>query len=311
MPEPALRERFLGCLIGLAVGDALGAPFEGLFADMIDRMGPPAAIVADPSRETLFYTDDTQMAIGLAETLVAHGEIREDALRAAFLANYDPARGYGPGARRILGAMAAGDDDRDLARRIFPGGSLGNGAAMRAAPVGLLFCDDLDLVAEQARLSALPTHVHPIGVDGARLIALAVALAMRAGRLDRRAFFRELAARAETEEFRWQLATAARLRATDPVGTFGNSLEAHRSVTTAIALFAATPTDYPAAIRRAIGMGNDTDTLAAMAGAISGAHLGLSAVPAHLVARLEDGPKGRTYLLELAGRLHEAHQGRA
>src|SRR5262249_12672790 len=122
-----------------------------------------------------------------------------------------------------------------------------------AAPIGLLFCDDLDLVAEQAELSAMPTHTHPIGIDGARLIAVAVALAARGATFDRKAFYGELSRYAKTEEFRWQLSAARRLKRTESVGTFGNSLEAHRSVTTAIAIFAAAPDDYLAVVARAIG----------------------------------------------------------
>ena len=63
---------------------------------------------------------------------------------------------------------------------------------MRAAPVGLLFADDLERVAAEAGRSAAPTHVHPIGIDGARLIAVGVALAVREGPLRRREFFDQL-----------------------------------------------------------------------------------------------------------------------
>lgn len=303
-------EQFLGCLLGQAVGDALGAPYEGLPDDVIHRMGPADRLVREPTEDVLYYTDDTQMAIGVAETLIERGGIDEDALAASFAANYDPDRGYGPGAVRILEAVRDGADWRPLAEGIFPGGSLGNGAAMRAAPIGLLFGDDLDLVAEQAERSAAPTHTHPIGIDGARLIAVATALAMREGPFDRGAFYRELAPYAQTDEFRWQLSVARKLRPSDSVGGFGNSLEAHRSVVTAIAIFAASPDDYLAAIARAIGQGNDTDTLAAMAGALSGARLGAEAIPASLVEKLEDQHKGRTYLEVLAGQLHDRYRQR-
>ena len=140
-------DQFAGCLFGLAVGDALGAPVEGLGGDLIHSMGPAGELVKNPSGGTLYYTDDTQMTIGVAETLVECGEIRVKELCAAFAENYDPARGYGQGARRVIEAMATGDDWRELAGSLFPGGSYGNGAAMRVAPVGLLFCDDLERVA--------------------------------------------------------------------------------------------------------------------------------------------------------------------
>ncbi len=306
-PNPPRREQFLGCLLGQAIGDSLGAPFEGLLDDMIYRMGPAEAIVRGPQADVLRYTDDTQMAIGVAEALIERGEIDEATLCAAFASNYDPARGYGPGARRILEAILDGKDWRPLAQSVFPGGSLGNGAAMRAAPIGLLFCNDLDRVAEQAARSALPTHTHPIGIDGARLIAVAVSLALRGGKFDRRAFFGELSRYAQTEEFRWQLSIARRLKRFDSVGGFGNSLEAHRSVITSIAIFAASPDDYPGVVSRAIGQGNDTDTLAAMAGALVGARLGIEGIPAHLIEALEDDRKGRRHLQDLAGKLYDLH----
>ncbi len=303
-------DQFAGCLFGLAVGDALGAPVEGLGGDLIRSMGPAGELVKNPSGGTLYYTDDTQMTIGVAETLVECGEIREEELCAAFAENYDPARGYGQGARRVIEAMATGDDWRELAGSLFPGGSYGNGAAMRVAPVGLLFCDDLQRVATEAERSSMPTHVHPLGVDGARLIAIAVALAMRGGHFNREEFLTELLGWAQTEEFKWQLGTARELDPWDSLISFGNSLEAHRSVVTAIACFTSSPDNYLDVISRAIGQGNDTDTLAAMAGAISGARLGISGIPAHLIESLEEQQKGRSYLAELAKKLHQRYAAR-
>lgn len=308
---PCSRDRFLGCLFGQAIGDALGAPFEGMPADMIfGGHGTGGDLLQIPSRTTLRYTDDTQMMIGVTETLLEHGRIVEETLCRKFVDNYHPSRGYGSGARRVLEAMARGEDWRELARTQFPGGSLGNGAAMRVAPVGLLFCDDLDRIVEEARLSALPTHVHPLGIEGAQLLAVAVALAVREPELDRKDFYRELLCRTGSEEFRWALSAAAQLRPTDSLGFLGNDLEAHRSVVTAIACFAGSSRNYEDTIERAISLGNDTDTLAAMAGALSGAHLGLGAIPQKILDKLEDGPKGRTYIRQLAEHLHERYLNR-
>jgi poly(ADP-ribose) glycohydrolase ARH3 len=299
-------ERFLGCLLGQAVGDALGAPYEGLTHQHIYfTFGPARDLVDNPRVELLRYTDDTQMMIAVAETLVERGEIDEASLCRSFAANFDPDRGYGPGARRILEALIAGEDWRGLAGSIFPGGSLGNGAAMRVAPVGLLFSADRDRVVEQAERSALPTHLHPLGIEGARLMALAVALAARQPVFDRSEFYGALRQYCRDEEYQWQLDVASRLRRHQSVGAvLGNGVEAHRSVVTAIACFAGSPESYEGAVARAIGLGNDTDTLAAMAGALSGAHLGIAGIPPHLLARLEDQDKGRSYLHDLAGRLH-------
>jgi poly(ADP-ribose) glycohydrolase ARH3 len=208
--------------------------------------------------------------------------------------------------RKLFDALGRGLDWRQTAAGLFPGGSLGNGAAMRAAPVGLLFHEDLERVEDEARRSAAVTHTHPVGIDGAVLVALGVALALRSagGAFDAAGFFHELGRHAATEEFQWHLRTACRQSPGDSL-TFGNGLEAHRSVTTALLCFAHSPDDYAGAASRAIAMGNDTDTLAAMAGALSGARLGCGVLPQGLLTKLEDGRKGRTYIRSVAVQLHE------
>src|SRR5262245_15214592 len=138
---PILKERFEGCLLGLAVGDALGAKFEAQSADAIRARFPTAEHLIAYPQEEMWYTDDTQMASGVAEALVDRGEIVEEVLCRAFVANYVPSRGYGRGARAVLDAMEDSLDYRQVAEEHFPGGSYGNGAAMRVAPVGLVFRD--------------------------------------------------------------------------------------------------------------------------------------------------------------------------
>lgn len=250
------------------------------------------------------------MMIGVAETLLACGRIDPDLLMAAFVTNFDADRAYGPGTHQIIDMASACGDWRALAETIFPGGSLGNGAAMRVAPVGLLFHHDLDRLSEQAVLSAMPTHTHPVGVDGARLLAIAIAFAIREPEFDPARFFAELQRQAATEEFADALARAAGLISTGNAGLLGTSLEAHRSVPTALACFASYPDSYADAVGRAIGLGGDTDTHAAMIGALCGARLGAQAIPTHLLAMLEDGPKGRGYIDDLAHRLHAAWEQR-
>ena len=100
--RPVTCDQFLGCLLGHAVGDGMGAPFEGLSSDLIyHSFGRTAEIIAKPPVDRLMYTDDTQMMIGLAETLIAHGHVDQDALCQAFVASYDPRRGYGSGTRKM------------------------------------------------------------------------------------------------------------------------------------------------------------------------------------------------------------------
>jgi len=254
-------------------------------------------------QDELWYTDDTQMAIGISETLANCGEIIASRLCEAFVANYVPSRGYGRGARVVLEAMEEGRDYTRIAAEHFPGGSYGNGAAMRVAPVGLFFRDTPQRLLEQARLSAIPTHVHPLGVEGAQVLALAVGLCSRCNDFDRASFFSQLGQACTSSDFKERIEKAASLQSPASLAELGNGIEALESVPTAIASFVLTPTSYKDTIGNVIMLGGDTDTLAAMAGALSGAYLGVQAIPERLVGLLESSPKGRDYLIGLADRL--------
>ncbi len=303
MSPSELQGRFRGGLLGLAVGDALGAMFEAQPAEAIRSRFPTSDALVSYPQEEIWYTDDTQMAIGVAEALIADGEIVERRLCQVFATNYLPSRGYGRGARVVLEAIVEGRDYAAVADRYFPGGSYGNGAAMRVAPVGLYYRDQPNYLRQQARLSAMPTHRHPLAIEGAQLLALAVAHCSRSEEFDRQAFFDELLEGCDSEAYRTKLDAASRVRETEDLAELGNGIEALESVPTAIASFALTPHSYEAAITNVIFLGGDTDTMAAMAGALAGAYLGFALLPATLVSRLETSPKGGQYLLNLADAL--------
>lgn len=304
-----IESRFEGCLLGLAIGDAFGAHFEGKPAEDIARQyRTPQDLIETPPPGELWYTDDTQMAIGVAESLVKCGRINERELCKRFAANYQPQRGYGAGAKVVLAAMVEGRDHKSLAANYFSGGSFGNGAAMRVAPVGLMFRHNHKQLWQQARLSALPTHVHPLGVEGAQVLALAVGLASTTEEFDRHTFFDNLAENCTSVEYSGPLRRAAKLSDIRNLALFGNGIEATSSVVTAIAAFGLTPNSYEETIGNAILLGGDTDTIAAMAGAISGAYLGHAAIPNHLLENLEDREQGKTYIETLASKLCAAHE---
>jgi poly(ADP-ribose) glycohydrolase ARH3 len=140
------------------------------------------------------------------------------------------------------------------------------------------------------------------------LLAAAIAHASRVTKFNRKVFYRELLALATTEEFQWALSVASKLKWDDAVSGLGSTLLAHRSVVTAMACFAATPTEYEYAIGRAISLGDDTDTVAAMTGALVGAFAGVGAIPAERIHQLEEQGKGGQYLRELAEQLFANRQ---
>ncbi len=166
-------DRALASLEGLSVGDAYGEQFF-LHRRLLDEPTPQTVPGPWP------WTDDTAMAIAIVDVLREHGRIDQDALAYQFHRNYqrDPFRGYGRGMRELLPEIAAPGAWKLLAPRLFGGqGSLGNGSAMRVAPVGAFFAPDLDRVVHEAALSAEVTHYHPEGAAGAIAVAVAAALA--------------------------------------------------------------------------------------------------------------------------------------
>lgn len=304
---PEMLSRFQGCLLGVALGDALGALHEGQDAEWIRQTNPtPESLIDHPPFDELYYTDDTQMTISVAESLIQDGEIIEATLCKAFVDNYEPTRGYGMGARRVIESMAAEDDYRFVAETIFPGGSYGNGAAMRVAPIGLFFHTQPEQVWVQARRSAIPTHIHPLGIAGAQLLALAVTWCLRTETFDRNALFDYLLADCEQEVYREKLSAAKRMSSVQELSQLGNGIAAQESVVTAITSFSFAPESYAQTIGQAILLGGDTDTIAAMAGALSGAWVGIEALPESLMNVLERTVKGAGFLAELGASLHRA-----
>ncbi len=168
-------DRTMLSLQGLATGDAFGERFFRYDAqESIRRRELPLA----PWR----YTDDTVMAISIVEVLRRYRRIDPDLLAQQFADRYydDPSRGYGNAAHDILALIGAGRPWREVAAAPFDGqGSMGNGGAMRAAPLGAYFADDLEAAAQNARLSAMVTHAHPEGQAGAIAVAVAAAAVVR------------------------------------------------------------------------------------------------------------------------------------
>lgn len=290
-------------MVGSAVGDAIGElAFHYPQRDLLlSRL------------EGLFqvrYTDDTAMAIGLAESLIKRRCIDQQHLGETFSDNFErePWRGYASGPPTIFALVKKrGIAYTDAAQALFRGGgSFGNGAAMRIVPVGLFFYQSRGLY-EQACSSAKVTHAHPVGMDGAAIQALAIA---QAARLDPEevfpfeAFIRGLIDTARTDPIKEKMALAKDLilhhvPPKEAASRLGRSVAVHESMPFAIYSFLCHPQSFEECIFCAIMNGGDRDTLGAMAGAISGAYLGLEAIPLAWKEKLEK----LAYIEELASTL--------
>ncbi len=295
-----VRSKFLGALVGTAVGDAVG--------ELAFRRPTKDGLLADVEiRETLVYTDDTAMAIGLAESLVEVGGLDQHHLGDTFRDNFkrEPWRGYASGPPTVFSRVKRLDlTYPEAARTLYGGeGSYGNGAAMRVAPLGLFFHDAENLY-ERACLSATVTHAHPIGIDGAAVQARAVALAVRLDphqRLPADDFLTDLLDTAQMEEMRHRLTRVRGLLERDvpsrkAAEELGQGVAVHRSLPFAIYCFVRHADSFEDCLFCATLNGGDRDTLGAMACAISGAFLGVEAIPQSWRSRVENRP----YIEELA-----------
>lgn len=297
MPRAA-TDTVVGALVGALAGDCIGAPSEGRRA--VSRARARARVDRALGRRQLRYTDDTQLSLALIDHLTADGPHVEPSLLARrMLARYDDTRGYGAGMRRLVALWRDGWAADAASTAVFPDGSFGNGAAMRVAPIGLRWARQPDRLTEQATRSALPTHVHPIGIDGAVVQAHAVAVAATTGGFGRAQM---AALPTATDQLRDGVLAAVALPSdTSPAAAaraLGTAPVAHRSVPAAL-WCAATSPDVETAIVAAVALGGDTDTIAAMAGAVRGAADGAGSIPAAWQGVLE----GHDEVVDAAERL--------
>ena len=287
-------ERARGALLGLALGDSLGAPFEG--RSEVARSRVDAWIDA---REPLRWTDDTHMALTLARHLVDDPELDDPkALGAAFARAYasEPWRGYGSGPPQVFAMVEQGLSFEEAAGTLFGGsGSFGNGAAMRVAPVGLLpAATDPRQAASLVETQARVTHTHPDAIDGATVVAQVIAGLIDLARVEGDAIVRVVSAaasRLSQGPVRDRL-----LDVVDVLGSGGEAATAAERCGTGVAAAESVPAAVAAllaggdplqVVRTAIGLGGDTDTIAGMASAMAGAAWGLEQLPGALLDRLE------------------------
>lgn len=272
-------------LEGLSVGDAFGEQF---FIDPYVAEAAVAARLVPPAPWP--YTDDTEMALSVVSVLADADGIDQDELAQSFALHYDPRRGYGPAMHRLLPQFGAGGDWEQLAPALFGGsGSFGNGAAMRVAPVGAYFADDLDAVAEEAHKSAVVTHAHPEASAGAVAVAVATAYAWRLrgeALPTRQAFLDLVLPHVPDSEVREKIRLArnldpdASVRLAVSVLGSGDGISAQDTVPFVLWCAGAHLDNYEEALWLTVSGLGDRDTTCAMVGGIVACHVGYSGIPA-------------------------------
>lgn len=291
-----LLSKFIGCMLGCAIGDALGLGYY--LGNYSGR-----------------WSDDTHMMIGVAESLITSRGFNGEHMAWTFIRNYEkePWRGYAIGPPKVFRLIKSGISWREASKRLFGGvGSFGNGAAMRVAPIGILYFDDKETLVKVARCQSIITHAHKLGIEGAIIQAYAISLAIKADRskgIDPYAYLEELMAIAESDIYRLKLKKILSLLEEQNkltiVRELGNSVEAFNSVPTAIYCFIRNLNSFKSSLEYAITLGGDADTIGAMTGAISGAYHGVEEIPIEWLNNLER----REYIESLARQLWEIKFG--
>lgn len=262
-------DRALLSLAGLSVGDAFGEQFFSLPWDAIRlRQLPPSPWP---------WTDDTAMALSIVEVLRDYRAIEQNVLATRFGERFrqDPRRGYGRGAVRLLSQIVDGGDWAEHAPRLFDGGSYGNGAAMRAGPIGGFFWGDPERAAQEAQRSAVVTHSHSEGQAGAIAVATAAAMAPFKLALSSVDFLSQVIARLPQTRTREKIEEARRIgpdehgRAVSTLGT-GYEIAAFDTVPFCLWVAAHHGFDFETALWTTVAGGGDRDTTCAIVGSIVG-----------------------------------------
>jgi len=279
-------------LFGLSIGDAFGETFFGNEDLITNRL-----IYKELKEGPWNITDDTVMAIGIYNILAQEGRIDQSKLAAVFAQNYqlDDYRGYGGTAHSILRAIGEGEDWKAVSSRVFDGmGSMGNGAAMRVAPLGAYFHDDVATLKEQARLSAEVTHFNEEAIAGAIAVALAASIVIQQPGITPADFFTFIIQHTPDSDTRSKIQKAATLPANYDIRTIvsilGSGVRMLAQDTVPFALWCAAHHlhDFEAAIWTTVNGLGDRDTTCAIVGSIVSLSAGTERIPQEWVARTED-----------------------
>jgi ADP-ribosylglycohydrolase len=293
-PNSLLIDRAVGTVIGGAIGDALGAGYEFAAAPEPDEVTMlPGTLTDEPAGH---WTDDTAMAIAILEVAARMGTLTTPVATAAVGARFlewfeSGPRDVGVHTRTVLSRASSGANVAEAAAevQVLHPSAAGNGSLMRTGPVALVHRGDDEQLAIAATLMSELTHPHPDAVAACVLWTVAVDRAIRTGTLEgpraglhlipesRREFWEEKIAEAETNDPRY-------------FSPNGHVVVALQAAWSAIHATRDSKDHLVAGLRQAVAIGDDTDTVAAIAGYLLGACYGFSAAPPEWSAGLAGWP---------------------
>ncbi len=321
---PSVKDRYIGALLGMAIGDSLAMPASGMTAAQIqerfgriDRYHPLLDDAGDTVEPAGQFTDNTELALCLAESLVSsNGFIDPDTAGFRFVQLLSNQQSHFLGKTTRAGLQRAAET-ADYQAGVGGEGTAGTGPAARVAPVSLMHAlsrFNAEVFVREVMRSALITHAHPESINGAIALAYALRLVVRR-EMPPEMLINEVLAFIDEDAVAKRLRVAQRLfekrtsseddrAALAELGTSGYVAEA---VPAALYLFAAYAGDFERAVLAAANAGGATSAIGSMVGTLNGAWVGAQALPLELV----DGLDGRMYILMAAPAVLRVAQLRA
>lgn len=317
------KDRFLGCLLGLAVGDALGMPVDGWTREEIAaRYGRVDGYLPRTDGDAVTvaageFTDATEVALCHVEALITSGGFVDPEAVGRRLMLL--ARGEG---RRFLDPTTLAAVERMEELNQFQEGVVGTGppdarVAAQIAPVALMHALgrlNAEVFTREVLRAGLITRCHPEALNGALAMAYAIWLLAAEG-IPPDVLIPEVAAFIDEDDVARHLRLAEALapqggdreRDLTNLRQIGTSDAVAEAVAAALYAFVANADEFGAAVLTAVNAGGATATIGAMTGALAGVHLGAAAIPPDLV----EGLAGRAYILVAGPSLYRAAQLRA
>lgn len=305
MSDAVEEDKFVGCFLGLAFGDAICAPHEGGFVERFLWW-----MIGSTKKGEMRFTDDTQMSLDIARSFISEGGIKQNKLAQEFSSSYRWSRGYGPSSGKILKRIGSGMPWQKATVSVYTDGSFGNGAAMRAPILAMCYPPTSSEFEQSVVQSSEITHSNLLAIEGALLIAYSASYALldmsndeicsRLINLAGNDIFRE-----KLNHCKHHLRRNGELSVREVRTTFGNKITAEKSCITAIFL-AMTFRDksFTNLLSFVKKLGGDTDTIAAMAGAIWGAFNGAEKLELEMLPRIEE----QNEIQSIARQLYKIYQ---
>jgi len=284
-----------GALTGLAIGDALGAPWEFKNPTLVRQANWKGNFVATPRSRLKAgqWTDDTKMALALSFALVDAAAFDPEVVASKYINWYNSGdlRGIGNQTNTAIGRMIMGEDlakcgSIDNTIGFKDNRFCGNGTVMRCAPIGIFFRDNEEEMLRAASVDAILTHDHIDAIDSSIALCLAMQSENPQELLDRLS-----SVVSQKGNVFLEIKKAAEMLGNDPY-TVGSVIPndgcAHRTIASSLWCAWKWPNDYKKAVVEAIKMGGDADTRGAITGAVMGAKLGFEGIPIEYINGVED-----------------------